>query len=88
MNDILEEDRCQLQTDAMEVCSVVSIGESIRHLLKIGHMEYPNLPERKLIDVPAISRAYRGTCRRDNMFRRHSWPARSEERRVGKECRL
>jgi hypothetical protein len=25
-------------------------------------MEYPNLPERKLIDVPAISRASRGTC--------------------------
>jgi hypothetical protein len=26
-------------------------------------MEYPNLPERKLIDVPAISRASRGTCK-------------------------
>ena len=25
-------------------------------------MEYPKLPERKLIDVPAISRASRGTC--------------------------
>ena len=26
-------------------------------------MEYPNLPERKLIDVPAISRVSRGTCK-------------------------
>ena len=31
MNDIVEENRCQLQTDAMEVCSVISIGELIRH---------------------------------------------------------
>jgi hypothetical protein len=31
-------------------------------LLKIGHMEYPNLPERKLIDIPANSRASRGTA--------------------------
>ena len=28
-------------------------------MLKIGHMEYPNLPERKLIDIPANSRASR-----------------------------
>src|SRR6187401_2504435 len=26
-------------------------------------MEYPNLPERKLIDIPANSRASRGTCK-------------------------
>jgi len=26
---------------------------------KIGHMEYPNLPERKLIDILANSRASR-----------------------------
>ena len=32
-------------------------------MLKIGHMEYPNLPERKLIDIPTNSRASRGTCK-------------------------
>ena len=26
-------------------------------------MEYPNFPERKLIDIPATSRASRGTCK-------------------------
>ena len=31
MNDILKEDHCQLQQDAMKVCSVISIGELICH---------------------------------------------------------
>ena len=31
-------------------------------LLKIGHMEYPNLQEQKLIDISANSRASRGTA--------------------------
>ena len=40
------------------ICPIFSMS-----FAKIGHMEYPNLPERKLIDFPANSRASWGTCK-------------------------
>ena len=64
MNDILEEDRCQLQTDAMEVCSVISIGESIRHFgvfcetrWNLTFLEIPDNPFKVMEGVVGLLRA-------------------------------
>ena len=64
MNDIVEEDRCQLQIDAMEVCSVISIGELIRHFgvfcetrWNLTFLEIPDNPFKVMEGIVGLLRA-------------------------------